>query len=476
MQEDSPMLESRIDPSLAADGTRRRNRASAFCSPVPRRFGQALAIGLATWSVGLVGGCGAGKATDGPAWGELTADMVQVRRELIAEPWFDHGVNPAGGFYQSMDINWQVTDPTSNFIVFQARQTWAAARLAERLESDASRFGSVAWHGLEHLRSNLWDQALGGFWWLTPQAADPVDGKAGWKMLYGQAFGIYAAAAVYRATGDSRARDLAEAGFQWVERHMTDELAPGYIEVVARDGRPLPATDPPSDDLLGVPIGCKSLNAHLHLMEAYAELYRAVPRADLADRLGELLRIVRDRMCRVPGSAGGLFDRRLNPISQRASYGHDMETAFLIVDTARTLGLDEHAMDKTWQTAEMLVDHATGHGFDARRGAWFDSGPIGAPADQRHTTYWAQAEAMNALAMMHRRRGIGDAVYRRAFVATWRFYREHLLDSRRGGSFEVVRLDQTVPADKTAKATPWKAAYHELRALNHAIAQFSQSR
>lgn len=469
------MINRLVRPGLLAV-TGRWGRWRDSCTKAGRRFHKRRFVWLlAGLPALLISGCATRTVAEPRACPALATEIATARNTLIAGPWFDHGVNPAGGFYQSMDVNWRVTDPANNFVVFQARQTWAAARLAETLRPEASRYRSIALHGLKHLQTNMWDHAHGGFWWRAPNDPGHVHHKAGWKMLYGQAFGIYAAAAVYRSTGDRRALELAEAGFEWVERHMADVQATGYIEVVQRDGRSIPPGPPELNDLLGVPIGCKSLNAHLHLMEAYTELYRAAPRSDLAQKLEALLMTVRDHMCRAPGSAGGLFDRRFNPLDQRASYGHDLETGFLMVDTARALGLTGPALERTWYVAEMLINHAMQNGLDAGRGAWFDSGPIGAPADQFHSTFWAQAEAMNAMLMMHRRLGSQDRPYWPMFVETWRFYRDRLLDRQRGGSFEVVRRDGTVPHDKTDKATPWKAAYHELRALNHAVRWLSET-
>jgi mannobiose 2-epimerase len=99
------------------------------------------------------------------------------------------------------------------------------------------------------------------------------------KHVYGTAFVVYAASKVYEVTRDQRALHVARDAFEWLERCAHDAQHGGYYEALTRDGKPVLQWDPAAPlsqrcDRLSVYYGFKSMNAHIHLLEALAELSR----------------------------------------------------------------------------------------------------------------------------------------------------------------------------------------------------------
>jgi mannobiose 2-epimerase len=178
-------------------------------------------------------------------------------------------------------------------------------------------------------------------------------------------------------------------------------------------------------------------------------------------RLEELLAIVRDKICVEPGVMNLYFTNAWQPIPGHDSYGHDVETAYLILETDEAL--HHKANEKTERMARMLVDHALAYGWDALNGGFFREGTTFGKAEDTMKEWWVQVEGLNALLMMHERYGKQDAVYFQRFLEQWAFIQHHTIDDRFHGDFNLTQSDGT-PVTKD-KGSIWKAAYHDGRAF-----------
>ena len=204
------------------------------------------------------------------------------------------------------------------------------------------------------------------------------------------------------------------------------------------------------------------MNAHIHLLEAVAALAKVDDRPIVRTRLEELLEIVRDRIAVSPGALNLYFNRDWRPMPAHDSFGHDVETAYLIVEAAETLGMPNDP--ETWRVARMLIDHALDFGWDNENGGFFDKGDIFGPIYDDKKVWWTQAEGLNALLLMHRRFGAETDRYGVAFRQQWEFIESHLLDPEYGGWFSETERDGK-RIGNGQKASPWKANYHTARAM-----------
>ena len=355
-----------------------------------------------------------------------------------------------GGYALNHGPDGRWRGPARKRLVTQARTLWFFARLARSPLSKPAHV-EAAEHGWRFLRDRLLDRRYGGYLWEVEADGRPrQDGKH----LYGQTFAIYALAEYARAAKDREALALARETFRLLERHAHDARHGGYRECFRRDWTPLRDG---RRGLLGQPAGLKLQNTHLHVLEALTALLDVDGGRDVRERLEE----VRDLLLGPFARPGGLglreaLEHNLSPAradTGRVSYGHDLETVFLLIEAARALGCAPPV------AVRGLFEHALLHGFDRARGGFFAGGPAGGTADDRRKVWWVQAEALVSALTMHQL--TGEAAFLGCFARTlaWIATRQAVP----GGDWHAEVLeDGTIRGDR---AGAWKDPYHQGRAV-----------
>ncbi len=449
-------------------------------------------------------------AVSAETYRRMAEEIEQHLRRQVLEKWFPRCVDRQhGGFLPNFREDWSPGTANDKTIVFQARQTWVTAEVAKRFPDLRKEYLDYARHGLDFLERVMWDAQHGGFFWGLDPTGKITPRYGGEKHVYGIAFGIYAAANAYEATGERRALELAQRTFAWLERHAHDKTNGGYLEALTREGRPIlqPPAPNKTHDAIGTVYGYKSMNSHIHLLEAVTALYRVWPDPLVEKRLRELVEVITKKVYVEPGCLNQFFTVDWRAIPEHDSFGHDVETAFLLVEAAAALKRPDDP--DIWRVARSLVDHALRYGWDDRHGGFYDRGVAFGPACGKEKVWWTQAEGLNALLLMHYRferaasasaashqpegltaetsraaTAVGPAtpdaataaqqsapqgqrlVYWNAFLKQWDWIIRYQLDAKHGEWFAVVSHDGVAPPNQ-AKGQVWKAAYHNGRALMH---------
>jgi cellobiose epimerase len=378
--------------------------------------------------------------------------------------WFPRSVDREhGGFHTHFTRDWQWAPGDGKASVMQGRMTWLASQVVLRDPKLKAEFLPIVQQGVSYLENVMWDKRDGGFFWgldddghITPKFTDG-------KHLYGISFCIFGLSAAYQATDDAGALDLAKKTFLWTDQHAHDSAHGGYYEWLTRDGTPIKPDVLSGRVAIGPigPVGYKSMNTHIHLLEAFTELYRVWPDPTLRARLEELLAIVRDKICVEPGAMNLYFTNAWQAIPGRDSFGHDVETAYLMLESDELL--HHKASEKTERMAKMLVDHALAYGWDEKNGGFFQEGSTYGKPDSTLKEWWVEAEGLNALLMMHERYGKQNPVYFQRFVEQWNFIKNHTIDAEYYGLYNLTEADGTpITQDK---GSIWKGGYHDGRAF-----------
>ena len=410
-------------------------------------------------------------APDRESYLKLAEETETMLREQVLRVWFPRSIDRTnGGFYENFTREWNPAPSEGKFSVFQGRMTWLAAQIAVQRPDLKEQYLPVVRHGLDFLSNVLWDKERGGFFWGLDDRGKTSSSFTDGKHLYGMSFGLYGAAAAFQATQDQSALELARKCFHWMDQHAHDAKNGGYFEWLTRDGQVVTAPREPGRaaavPAAGFPVGFKSMNTHIHLLESFTQLYEVWPDALLRQRILELRDIVRDRICVEPGAMNLYFTNDWKPIPDHDSYGHDIETAYLLIETESVLKISEA---RTERMAKLLVEHALAYGWDDTYGGFFREGTTFGPAEDLQKEWWVQFEGLNALLLMHEKNGQQTDKYFRAFQAQWRFLKDHQVDHEYGGVYDTIERDGTVK--NFTKARMWKEGYHESRALLNVTAR-----
>ena len=399
---------------------------------------------------------------------KLASEAENALHADVLNVWFPRSVDHEhGGFHSHFTRDWQWAPSDGKFSVFQGRMTWVASQVVLREPKMKDDFVPIVKHGVDFLENVMWDKQDGGFFWGLDDTGKIAPEFADGKNLYGVGFCIYGAAAAYQAIGDPKALAVAKEGFLWTDKHGHDSVNGGYFETLTRDGKPVVPHVPNGQIVMGPigPVNYKSMNTHIHLLEAFTQLYQVWPDPTLRDRLEELLAIVRDKICVEPGVMNLFFTNAWQPIPDHDSYGHDVETAYLMLESDEVL--HHKAGPKTERMAKMLVDHALAYGWDEANGGFFREGTTFGKPEDTIKEWWVEVEGLNALLLMHERYGKQNGIYFERFLEQWEFIKKHTIDTEFHGTYNLTKADGT-PISQD-KGVIWKAAYHDGRAFWNVI-------
>lgn len=414
---------------------------------------------------------------------EYALEIERSLNEELLDPWYPKAVDEEfGGFLSTFEHDFEPAEDQQKMIVSQARHVWTNAKAAQRYPEEG-HYLEAAEQGFEFLQEKMWDEEYGGFHTLVDRQGNVIPQQPAEKTAYGNAFAIYGLAAYYQASGNEDALELAKDTFLWLEEHSHDPEYLGYFQHLERDGTPIPRRDDtPSDSDLGY----KDQNSSIHLLEAFTELYHVWPDELVGDRLEEMLVLIRDTIVNENHSLTLFLQPDWTPVSFRdssrsfitdhyyldhVSFGHDVETAFLMIEASHVLGIENDAI--THKKAKQMVDHSLETGWDNEKGGFYDGGYYFAGEDTltvvRDTkNWWAQAEGLNALLLMAELYPEDERAYFDKFKKQWNYIDRYLIDHAHGGWYEGG-LDEQPNMEQQQKGHIWKTTYHNYRAMANAV-------
>jgi mannobiose 2-epimerase len=400
----------------------------------------------------------------------IAGEVEKSLQEDDLQKFFPAAVDPNGGFFETFAEDWKHMagrgGDTTRSIVYQSRLTWLAAQAAMRYPDQAETYLAYTRHGAQFLADKQWDKVLGGFWWSVDTSGKVV--RADEKHIYGNAFAIYALAAAYKATHDAADLELAQRAFGWMDSHAHDSVNGGYFEQLRADGSHVVVGEQRNGDLLGARAGQKSMNSHIHILEALTGLLEVWPDDLVRQRTEEVQKIGLTKIYAEPGYLHLFFSANWAPAEGRDSYGHDIESAYLFTEAAAMLGRPDDAA--SWEAGRKIVDHCLKIGFSAQEGCLNSEGTVdGSGMMDMSRVWWVEAESLNALLLMHERFGKDDPRYWEAFVKQWEFIKAHQIDHKNGGWYNTLKADNTPLRSKIAKTDAWTEGYHQGRAMMNVI-------
>jgi mannobiose 2-epimerase len=377
----------------------------------------------------------------------------KVESELLSNIlpfWLKYTIDNEYGGFRGQIANDLTIDPhAAKGLILNARILWTFAKAFSVYREPV--YLATAQRAYEYLTRCFWDHEFGGVYWMVDFEGHPLDTK---KRIFGQAFTVYALAEYFHATGDAEALEKAMRMVKFIESSSHDSAHGGYFETYERDwtlAQDQRLSEVDMDEK-------KSMNTHLHLLEAYAELLRFHEDATVRLRLRELIEIFLDRIIH-PSTHHFIlfFDDRWRPRSEKISFGHDIEGSWLLTEAAEILG-DASLLGRVREIAVKMAQAVHEQAIDADGGLLYEADSTRIIDSDKH--WWPQSEAvvgfLNAYQMS------GQQHFLDAAERSWAFIEKYIVDHEHGEWFgRVSRCG--VPSAEQYKVDLWKCPYHNSR-------------
>ena len=352
-----------------------------------------------------------------------------------------------GGYYGYMGYDLGLDKKAVKGCILNSRITWFFSK-AYKVLGDESLLKEAA-HGYEFMKKYCVDKEYGGVFWSVNYDGTPEDTT---KHTYNQAFSIYALSAYYDATGDKESIQLASEIYDIIESKCTD--AEGYLEAFDRKFQPA-ENDKLSEN--GV-IADKTMNTLLHVFEAYTEFYRVTGREDVKKRLEWIMDIIADKIYNpVLKRQEVFFDAHYHSLIDLHSYGHDIETAWLLDYGTEVLG-EEKYTKKIGEITKALTKQIYETAFDGH--SLSNECEKGVVDTDR--VWWVQAEGVIGFLNGYQHDS-SKKEYLEASKNIWEYIREYVIDKRTGSEWFWLVDKDGKPYEDRPIIEPWKCPYHNGR-------------
>jgi cellobiose epimerase len=371
-------------------------------------------------------------------------------REKILPFWMNRMVDlEHGGFYGWANNDGKITKNANKGAVLNTRILWTFSAACTMFHDQ--QYLEMADRSFEYLMNFFIDKQYGGIYWMLDYKGNPVQSK---KQIYAQAFAIYSLSEYFKASGNKMALESAKKIFQLIEKHSFDPDQNGYFEAFDQNWKILDDLRLSNKDINEK----KTLNTHLHILEAYTKLLDVTRDDILRTKLVNLIGLFIDRFIHpVNYHLIMFFDESWNTRSELLSYGHDIETSWLLTEAADMTGsevLMEGCRLLSNKMAETILNHAIADDgsllYEVKEDKMLD--------DDRH--WWPQTEAM--VGFMNTYQHTGDETYVEALLNVWEFVKKYLIHPQIGEWYFRVN-NKYEPAPDEEFAGPWKGPYHNGR-------------
>jgi len=377
---------------------------------------------------------------------------TEISNELtsILNYWSENAIDEKnGGFIGQIDFEDNKHENAEKGAVLHARILWSFAA-AFKKTNDPKHF-AIAERAFDYIKNNFYDKKHGGIFWSLHQDGTPKDTK---NQIYAIAFVIYGLTEFYAISQNEEALELAKRLYEKIEEHSFDNENKGYFEAFNQDWTPIEDLRLSEKDANEK----KTMNTHLHIVEAYANLYKVWKNDDLKNVIAQLLETIETHFVNPENWHLKLFfDENWIEKPDVISYGHDIEAAWLLLWCAEVI--EDEKLIQNYKKYAVEMARVTKEGLDEDGGLWYEFDPEkNEMIAEKH--WWPQAELW--IGMVNAWQISGDETYFKIFENNWNFVKKYILDTKNGEWIWGINADYSkIEKDK---AGFWKCPYHNSRA------------
>jgi len=379
-----------------------------------------------------------------------------------------------GGYLTHFDKDGNDTGEDEKSLIAQTRCLYTISS-AIRAGYGKEEFKKLAKHGADFLIDRMWDNEYGGFYWMMDRRGNVKIDK---KIIYGHSFAMYSLSEYTLATGEQRGIDYAGKVFDMIQKYCVDTMYGGYWEMFYRDWTICGPGSQGGDR--------KTLDVHMHLMEAFTTLFECASKEVHRRKLLEIIEIL---ICRVlhPVYKTGIpqffkdwqvapqikFDiiwgwDRFSAEGQKGNatdntcFGHNTEFAWLLIHALHILGIDPGNYSDLFR---LIFNHTVDNGIDYEFGGVYVEGPHSGGVYDKEKEFWQQAEVL--IGLLDAVIMFGEEKYWTAYKNVHRFVFDKVINKGVGEWYPLLtRRGEPI---WTHMGHSWKINYHTVRAMIQSI-------
>jgi mannobiose 2-epimerase len=320
--------------------------------------------------------------------------------------------------------------------------------------------------GIDFLFNNFHDKEFDGYYWIVEEDGTPKDTN---KIIYGHSFLIYGLSEYALLTGDEGAKNEAIRIFNLLQERVADKKDKGYFEHFDREFNLKKSRGDISVH--------KSLDVHMHLMEAFTTLYELTQANNHKKALEDVIELIFDKMVEPKTKTGiSMFTADWKPIANVeldtvwgrdrfdedgkdtdiTSYGHNIELTWLYLHAQDILDIPR---EKSLERVQPVYEHTFTNGVDWKYGGLYVEGERFGNATEKTKEFWQQAEAM--VGFLDAYTMTKDEKYLDAFMNIHDFVFEKIINWEQGEWFALTEENGDLIWDYMG--TSWKVFYHTVR-------------
>lgn len=381
---------------------------------------------------------------------QLLKDKAKAELTSILKYWLENTIDEEnGGFVGEINHQNVINNNSEKGAVLNARILWSFSA-AYAVEKNPE-YLSTAKRAFQYIKDYFFDKEFGGIFWSLNADGTPKDTK---NQIYAIAFVIYGLSEFYKIFKNEDALELAQSLFYKIELYSKDYKNKGYLEAFTRDWQEIEDLRLSEKDANEK----KTMNTHLHIVEAYANLYTIWPNQKLKDAIKEILEVI--AIYFIDKNSWHLklfFDENWKEKEDVISYGHDIEAAWLLQWCAETI--EDVDLVKSYQKYAVEFAKSTKEGIDSDGGLWYEYEPKKQELiAEKH--WWPQAELW--IGMINAWQLTQNEEFLDITEKNFEFVEKYIIDLKKGEWIWGVYADYS-PILKD-KAGFWKCPYHNSRA------------
>jgi mannobiose 2-epimerase len=385
------------------------------------------------------------------ATAEKISTSLASELENILNYWSKNSIDEINdGFIGERDHFNKIVPNATKGIILNSRILWSFSAASNHYKTN--KYKAICKRSYDYLETFFKDELYGGVYWELTSEGAPINKR---KQVYAQAFMIYALSEYYEFSKNNDALDWAIEIYNLIETQANDQNYKGYIEAFNEDWSPIEDMRLSGKDANEA----KTMNTHLHILEAYTNLYKVYKNESLKEKLEDLIQLFFDKFLTKKNHLNLFFDEKWNLKSNIVSYGHDIETAWLLIEAAKAINNNKLLL-KTNNAAVLIAETFIKEGVDIDGGVYNEYNPTTNKLDEdKH--WWVQTEALVGLNYAYKISK--NEAFLNVSKNILNFLQQHIIDPTNGEWFWRVDKNQKLYTTDY-KMGMWKAPYHNSRA------------